>query len=152
MLTFYRFNCINNFVTMMADVAQLVRALVCGTRCREFESLHPPHIEKTRRMASFFIGWRIQIWTLGKRVRHQRKADGSTPVALRRWAQVHGATRNNLFIRPILKRLVAWRAFWLYKINYEIISQNQMQFHQTKGAQQLFHSTARLQSVKLGNR
>ena len=39
---------------MMADVAQLVRALVCGTRCREFESLHPPHIEKTRRMASFF--------------------------------------------------------------------------------------------------
>lgn len=61
MLTFYRFNCINSFVTMMADVAQLVRALVCGTRCREFESLHPPHIEKTRRMASFFIGWRIQI-------------------------------------------------------------------------------------------
>lgn len=38
----------------MADVAQLVRALVCGTRCREFESLHPPHIKKARRMASFF--------------------------------------------------------------------------------------------------
>ena len=29
----------------MADVAQLVRALVCGTRCREFESHLPPHIE-----------------------------------------------------------------------------------------------------------
>ncbi len=27
----------------MADVAQLVRALVCGTRCREFESHLPPH-------------------------------------------------------------------------------------------------------------
>ena len=27
----------------MADVAQLVRALVCGTRCREFESHYPPH-------------------------------------------------------------------------------------------------------------
>ena len=40
MLTFYRFNCINNFVTMMADVAQLVRALVCGTRGRGFE----PHL------------------------------------------------------------------------------------------------------------
>ena len=26
----------------MADVAQLVRALVCGTRCRRFESDHPP--------------------------------------------------------------------------------------------------------------
>lgn len=47
MLTFYRFDCINNFVTMMADVAQLVRALVCGTRCREFESLHPPQFKKS---------------------------------------------------------------------------------------------------------
>ena len=28
----------------MADVAQLVRALVCGTRCREFESHHPPQL------------------------------------------------------------------------------------------------------------
>ena len=55
MLTFYRFDCINNFVTMMADVAQLVRALVCGTRCREFESLHPPHIKKTRHTASFLF-------------------------------------------------------------------------------------------------
>ena len=27
----------------MADLAQLVRALVCGTRCREFESHNPPH-------------------------------------------------------------------------------------------------------------
>ena len=27
----------------MADVAQLVRALVCGTRCRRFESDLPPH-------------------------------------------------------------------------------------------------------------
>ena len=39
---------------MMADVAQLVRALVCGTRCREFESLHPPHIKKARRKMGFF--------------------------------------------------------------------------------------------------
>ena len=53
-LTFYLFNCINRFVTMMADVAQLVRALVCGTRCREFESLHPPHIKKARRKMGFF--------------------------------------------------------------------------------------------------
>ena len=29
----------------MAEVAQLVRALVCGTRCREFESHFPPHIK-----------------------------------------------------------------------------------------------------------
>ena len=30
----------------MADLAQLVRALVCGTRCREFESHNPPHQKK----------------------------------------------------------------------------------------------------------
>ena len=27
----------------MAGVAQLVRASVCGTECRQFESGHPPH-------------------------------------------------------------------------------------------------------------
>ena len=54
-LTFYLFNCINRFVTMMADVAQLVRALVCGTRCREFESLHPPHIEKSSSQDGLFL-------------------------------------------------------------------------------------------------
>lgn len=53
-LTFGSFECINYSVTIMADVAQLVRALVCGTRCREFESLHPPHIEKARRKMGFF--------------------------------------------------------------------------------------------------
>ena len=30
----------------MADLAQLVRALVCGTRCREFESHNPPHTQR----------------------------------------------------------------------------------------------------------
>ena len=30
----------------MADIAQLVRALVCGTRCRRFESGYPPHYKK----------------------------------------------------------------------------------------------------------
>ena len=34
---------VKNHINPMADVAQLVRALVCGTRCREFESHHPPH-------------------------------------------------------------------------------------------------------------
>ena len=48
------FACINCFDITMADVAQLVRALVCGTRCREFESLHPPHIGKARRKTGFF--------------------------------------------------------------------------------------------------
>ena len=33
-------------VIHMADVAQLVRALVCGTRCRRFESDLPPHTKK----------------------------------------------------------------------------------------------------------
>lgn len=38
----------------MANVAQLVRALVCGTRCREFESHHSPH-KKAVRQGGFFM-------------------------------------------------------------------------------------------------
>ena len=40
----------------MADVAQLVRALVCGTRCRRFESDLPPHLKKPSVWAVFFVG------------------------------------------------------------------------------------------------
>ena len=36
---FFMINC----TLPMADVAQLVRASVCGTECRRFESGHPPH-------------------------------------------------------------------------------------------------------------
>lgn len=54
-LTFNCFKCNNYSVATMADVAQLVRALVCGTRCREFESLHPPHIKKNSSYGEFFI-------------------------------------------------------------------------------------------------
>ena len=40
----------------MADVAQLVRALVCGTRCRQFKSDHPPHLLKDAcNLASFLM-------------------------------------------------------------------------------------------------
>ena len=38
----------------MADIAQLVRALVCGTKCRRFESGYPPHY-KTPHRGVFFI-------------------------------------------------------------------------------------------------
>ena len=37
-----------------ADLAQLVRALVCGTRCREFESHNPPHLKSSHVLGSFF--------------------------------------------------------------------------------------------------
>ena len=37
----------------MADLAQLVRALVCGTRCREFESHNPPHKKAVRKGGLF---------------------------------------------------------------------------------------------------
>lgn len=37
----------------MAGVAQLVRASVCGTECRQFESGHPPHKIQARRKAGF---------------------------------------------------------------------------------------------------
>lgn len=43
--------------TSMADVAQLVRALVCGTRCRRFESGYPPHYKNTDRRVGIFIIW-----------------------------------------------------------------------------------------------
>ena len=41
-LTLMRF-AVKKQLNLMADLAQLVRALVCGTRCREFESHNPPH-------------------------------------------------------------------------------------------------------------
>ena len=44
----------------MADLAQLVRALVCGTRCREFESHNPPHIKKLTFKWAFFYGRKEQ--------------------------------------------------------------------------------------------
>lgn len=37
----------------MADVAQLVRASVCGTECRRFESGHPPQNSKMPKWAFF---------------------------------------------------------------------------------------------------
>ena len=42
----------------MADVAQLVRASVCGTECREFESHHPPQF-KPPEMGGFFV---VPLW------------------------------------------------------------------------------------------
>ena len=39
----------------MADLAQLVRALVCGTRCREFESHNPPHTKRPPLAGGFFV-------------------------------------------------------------------------------------------------
>ena len=38
----------------MADIAQLVRALVCGTKCRRFESGYPPHY-KTSHQGRFLL-------------------------------------------------------------------------------------------------
>ena len=40
----------------MADLAQLVRALVCGTRCREFESHNPPHTKEAPFRVLFLYG------------------------------------------------------------------------------------------------
>ncbi len=49
----------------MADLAQLVRALVCGTRCREFESHNPPH-KKAVREDGFFSDQRSGISDQGQ--------------------------------------------------------------------------------------
>ncbi len=45
----------------MADLAQLVRALVCGTRCREFESHNPPHLKKALVQRAFFYARRLIV-------------------------------------------------------------------------------------------
>ncbi len=45
----------------MADIAQLVRALVCGTKCRRFESGYPPH-DKTAPHGVFFIEKNRVLW------------------------------------------------------------------------------------------
>ena len=71
-LTFNCFKCNNYSVATMADVAQLVRALVCGTRCREFESLHPPHIKKARHKTGFFY------WMAGTDLNSRKES--STPA------------------------------------------------------------------------
>lgn len=39
----------------MVDVAQLVRAPVCGTGGRGFKSRHPPHFSKNNAFLEFFI-------------------------------------------------------------------------------------------------
>ena len=59
----------------MAGVAQLVRASVCGTECRQFESGHPPHKIQTR----IFAG--LNFIRLGQ-MRTGEKA--SRPAAKRR--------------------------------------------------------------------
>ena len=52
----------------MADLAQLVRALVCGTRCREFESHNPPH---TKRPAFE----RVFVYGINKQGSNSRKSE-----------------------------------------------------------------------------
>lgn len=45
----------------MVDVAQLVRALVCGTRGRGFESHLPPHI------IPYMVVYNFIHWAVAKR-------------------------------------------------------------------------------------
>ena len=49
----------------MADIAQLVRALVCGTKCRRFESGYPPHHKKAPQRGVFYDVWAVRTRTAG---------------------------------------------------------------------------------------
>ena len=49
----------------MADIAQLVRALVCGTKCRRFESGYPPHYKKAPQRGVFYNVWAVRARTAG---------------------------------------------------------------------------------------
>ncbi len=55
----------------MAGVAQLVRAPVCGTGCRRFESGRPPH--KNMSMGHFFMGMRNRDENRPVRLRSYRE-------------------------------------------------------------------------------
>ena len=46
----------------MADVAQLVRASVCGTECREFESHHPPQFKPPEEREVFLLYKKILVF------------------------------------------------------------------------------------------
>ena len=48
----------------MVDVAQLVRALVCGTRGRGFESHLPPHTSRPEKLYLFYENGMISQKTL----------------------------------------------------------------------------------------
>ena len=45
---------------VMAGVAQLVRASVCGTECRQFESGHPPHKIQAREKRALILCERVR--------------------------------------------------------------------------------------------
>ena len=49
----------------MADIAQLVRALVCGTKCRRFESGYPPHHKKAPQRGVFYGVRAVRARTAG---------------------------------------------------------------------------------------
>ena len=79
----------------MADVAQLVRASVCGTECRRFESGHPPHEFEKRPNGVFFEFTVCCVWVrTGEAAgsKYWTKANGCAPVhrsILRRWMFQH---------------------------------------------------------------
>ena len=64
----------------MAGVAQLVRASVCGTECRQFESGHPPHKSKNApNGAVFYLSGQVRF-ELAKKPFDPQQKGGITPV------------------------------------------------------------------------
>ena len=64
----------------MAGVAQLVRASVCGTECRQFESGHPPHKIQTRKNAGFNFIMTCARYRTGISQFDPQQKGGITPV------------------------------------------------------------------------
>ena len=57
--------CSGRMTHSMADIAQLVRALVCGTKCRRFESGYPPHYKNAPQRGVFYYVWAVRTRTAG---------------------------------------------------------------------------------------
>ena len=65
----------------MVGVAQLVRVLDCGSRCRRFEPGHPPNIKTVRHSLAVFL------WPQGllAGISGQKKTDNDYEVIWRFW-------------------------------------------------------------------
>ena len=88
----------------MADVAQLVRASVCGTECRRFESGHPPHEFEKHPNGVFFEFTVCCVWVrTGEAAgsKYWTKANGSAPVHRSfnegGWDNIGAAIRSSAF-------------------------------------------------------
>ena len=100
----------------MADVAQLVRASVCGTECRRFESGHPPHKKLNTPMAWFIfylVIWAGRMRTEVRRDSRFCKRSAAKPLRAEGAPSRHRQMGIcNPVIRPMNSKMPVWAFFF----------------------------------------